>query len=100
LRAAAHEVAVFVPVDCPLVPPSLLRALGEACDEAAATQTGPLPCALARSALPVLERRLAAGELAVHGALAELRTTIVEAEPALLANVNAPADLAALQAEG
>ena len=30
LRAAETEVAVFLPVDCPLVTPELLRALGDA----------------------------------------------------------------------
>ena len=29
LRAAAHDVAVFLPVDCPLVTPELLRLKGE-----------------------------------------------------------------------
>ena len=31
LRAAARDVAVFLPVDCPWMTPEALRALGEAC---------------------------------------------------------------------
>ncbi|HEX6491739.1 MAG TPA: molybdenum cofactor guanylyltransferase [Gaiellaceae bacterium] len=96
LRAASHELCVFLPVDVPRVTPNLVRALGNACLEAAITQTGALPAALARSALPVLERRLARSELALRDALAELETAVVEADPALLVNVNAPQELAAL----
>jgi len=96
LRAARHDVCVVLPVDCPLVTPALLRALGDACADAAVTQTGPLPAAYARGALPVLERRLAAGEPCLRGALAELDPRTIEADPTLLANVNRPEDLAAL----
>ena len=87
---------MFLPVDVPFATPELVRALGEACEEAAVPQTGPLPGAFARSALGVLERRLAAGELALHDALAELATVTVELDPAQLVNVNAPEELAAL----
>jgi molybdopterin-guanine dinucleotide biosynthesis protein A len=93
LRAATHEVTVFLPVDVPLVEPELLQRLGEACADAAVTQTGPLPAAFARSTLAVLERRLAAGELALKEALAELDVVIVEADPRQLLNVNDGADL-------
>ena len=96
LRAARNEVCVFLPVDVPFATPELVRALGEACEEAAVPQTGALPGAFARSALGVLERRLAAGELALHDALAELATVTVELDPAQLVNVNAPEELAAL----
>ena len=96
LGAASEEVVVFLPVDVPLVSPALIAKLGAACDQAAVTATGPLPAAVARQALPVLERRLAAGELRLADALAELRTVTVEADPAELANVNRPEDLAAL----
>jgi molybdopterin-guanine dinucleotide biosynthesis protein A len=41
LRAAAHEVAVVLPVDTPLVTPASLRALADACRDAAVPQTGP-----------------------------------------------------------
>ena len=70
-----------------------LRALGEACADAAVPQTGPLPGAYARSALSVLERRLAAGELSLRRALAELDTRVVELDERLLVNANTPADL-------
>ena len=47
LRAAAHEVCVFLPVDRPLVTAASLRALGEACADAAVAQDGsPLPAAV------------------------------------------------------
>ena len=94
LRAARTDVCVFLPVDLPLVTPQLVQALGEACEEAAVPQTGPLPGAYARSTLDVLERRLAAGELALREALAELATVTVELDPAQLLNVNAPEELA------
>jgi molybdopterin-guanine dinucleotide biosynthesis protein A len=96
LHAASHEVAVFVPVDTPLVTAHALRALAAACRDAAVPQTGPLPGAYRRSALPVLERRLAEHELRLRDALDELDVAIVEIDPALLANVNTPADLAGL----
>ena len=35
LRAAQTEIAVFLPVDCPLVTPEALRELAEACSDAA-----------------------------------------------------------------
>ena len=78
LRAAQTEIAVFLPVDCPLVTPNELRELAEACSDAAVPATGPLPGAYAQSALPVLEARLAAGELALDEALPELDTRTVE----------------------
>jgi molybdenum cofactor guanylyltransferase len=97
LRAARHPVAVFLPVDVPFASAELLRSLGAACREAAVTESGPLPAALACEALPVLERRLASNELRLGDLLAELDTAFVEADPALLVNVNRPADLAAIQ---
>jgi molybdopterin-guanine dinucleotide biosynthesis protein A len=65
-------------------------------------QTGPLPAAFARGALPVLERRLAAGELRLAEALHELEARVVELDEAQLANANTPAELAAIEraAEG
>jgi molybdopterin-guanine dinucleotide biosynthesis protein A len=97
LRAARHRVAVFLPVDVPFASAQLLRSLGDACREAAVTESGPLPAALAREALPALERRLAANELTLGDVLAELDTALVDADPALLVNVNRPADLAAIR---
>jgi molybdopterin-guanine dinucleotide biosynthesis protein A len=94
LRAARHEPCVVLPVDCPLVDARLLRGLVAACrGEVAVPQTGPLPGVYRRSALPVLERRLADGELALRGAADELGAVVVELDAWLLANVNTPADL-------
>jgi molybdopterin-guanine dinucleotide biosynthesis protein A len=98
LRAARHEVCVFLPVDTPLVRPASLRLLSDRCRDAAIPQAGPLPGAFARSALPVLERRLAAGELALRAALTELDTVVVELDEAELVNVNEVGDLERLQA--
>jgi molybdopterin-guanine dinucleotide biosynthesis protein A len=89
LRASDTEVAVFLPVDCPLVTRELLRELGSA---VAITQTGPLPGAYAKADLPELERRLAAGEYSLRG----VNPRVVEADPRLLANANTPAELSAL----
>jgi FdhD protein len=96
LRAAAHEIAVILPVDVPLVTAELLSELAAACRDAAVTQTGPLPCAYRRTALPLLEARLAAGELKLGAALAALDTVVVHADPSQLVNVNTPEDLAEL----
>lgn len=93
LRAATTDVSVFLPVDCPLVTVEALWALADACADAAVPQTGPLPAALRQSALPALERRLDAGELAVRDALAELDTRVVELDPAVLVNVNTEEEL-------
>ena len=98
LRSAPTDVAVFLPVDCPLVTAEALRALAEACADAAVTATGPLPGAYARSALPVLEERLAAGRLELHEALTELDATMVELDPDLLASVNTERDLERVRA--
>jgi molybdopterin-guanine dinucleotide biosynthesis protein A len=56
-------------------------------------QTGPLPGAYRKTALPALQRRLAAERLSLREALAELDARTVDLDEALLANVNAPADL-------
>jgi molybdopterin-guanine dinucleotide biosynthesis protein A len=108
LRAARTELSVVLPVDTPLVPPRVLLALADALQvtdcykvgrpaDAAVTQTGPLPAAVRRSALAVLERRLAAGSLAVRDALSELETSEIHVDPALLANVNTPEELYELE---
>jgi molybdopterin-guanine dinucleotide biosynthesis protein A len=94
LRAAAHDVCVVVPVDCPWITSAAVRALGDACRDAAVPQTGPLPGAWAKSALPLLERRLAAGgPLALHRAYDDLDVATVELDPAVVADVDTPADL-------
>ena len=98
LRAAQTEIAVFLPVDCPLVTPDALRELAEACSDAAVPATGPLPGAYAQSALPVLEARLAAGELALDEALPELDTRTVELDGDLFATINTERELDRLRA--
>jgi molybdopterin-guanine dinucleotide biosynthesis protein A len=92
LREADADVCVVLPTDMPHVTPALLRSLAEAAADvdAAVPQTGPLPGAYRRTALPVLERRIAAGELALHTAAAELGARIVQCDERLLANLNTP----------
>jgi molybdenum cofactor guanylyltransferase len=95
LRLAGAEVVVVLPTDMPLVTAELLRALADAIEDhdVVVPQTGALPGAYRQSALPVLERRIAEGELALHRALDELRTHVVSLEETALRNVNAPDDL-------
>jgi len=93
LRSARNDRCVVLPVDVPRITREALETLAAAGGDAAVPQTGPLPGAFARSALRVLERRLAAGELALHQALDGLDVRIVMIEPSLLANVNTPDDL-------
>jgi molybdopterin-guanine dinucleotide biosynthesis protein A len=95
LRAAPTEIVVFLPVDCPLMTPQALQALGANCADAdaAVPESGPLPGAYARSALPVLEQRLESGRLALYDALAELDTRTIQIDPALLVNVNTEREL-------
>jgi len=96
LRAAAHDVCVFLPVDRPLVTAASLRALGQACADAAVAQDrSPLPAAYRRSTLPVWESRLA-GELDLRGALAAFAVRVVELDSAELIDVNGPDDLRGL----
>jgi molybdopterin-guanine dinucleotide biosynthesis protein A len=97
LRAARHEVAVVVPVDVPLLSATSVEALAAACADAAVPPTGPLPGAYRKTALGVLERRLAGGELTLRDALTELETRVVELDPWELANVNTPHDLEVLE---
>ena len=96
LRAAGSEVSVVIPVDMPNLDESDLLALVAACADAAVPPSGPLPGAYRRSALPVLERRLAQGRLTLRAALAELEVRVVPLDPSHLLNVNEPSDLRAL----
>jgi molybdopterin-guanine dinucleotide biosynthesis protein A len=89
LRGASHEVAVVIPVDMPRLTVRALMLLAEACRDAAVAQAGPLPCAVARRALPAFE----AGERRLRTVLDGLDTARIELEDRLLANVNTPADL-------
>jgi aminoglycoside 6-adenylyltransferase len=86
LRAASTDLCVVLPVDCPLVTPDALRALGEA---RAVPQTGPLPGAYDSSLVPVLERRLAEGERSLRG----VNENVLELGEMLLFNVNSRMDL-------
>jgi molybdopterin-guanine dinucleotide biosynthesis protein A len=89
LRAATSDVAIVIPVDMPLLTAGALRSLADACREAAVAQVGPLPCAVARSALPAFET----GERRLRTVLDALDTARIELDERLLANVNTPADL-------
>jgi molybdopterin-guanine dinucleotide biosynthesis protein A len=90
LRAARHDVCVVLPVDCPLVTAELLRALGEA---VAVPRTAPLPGAYARSMLPLLEERVARGELALRG----VNPDVLDVDDALLADVDTSEELRRLR---
>ena len=94
LRKASHEVVVALPVDVPLVTPAALRALGEA--GAVPSARIPLPGAYPRALLPVLEERLAQGELSLRG----VNPTTLELPVELLADADTPAELAALERAG
>jgi molybdenum cofactor guanylyltransferase len=96
LRHAETDVSVVLPTDMPLVSAELLLRLADEVEghDVAVPPTGPLPGAYRKSALPVLEARLAAGELALYCALEELSVRIIETEEDELRNVNTPADLA------
>ena len=98
LRLATNDVVVALPVDCPLVTPSILQELAAACEDAAVPQTGPLPGAYRGRALPLLAQRLADGELALRGALESLVVRVLSVDARLLANVNSRADLVKLEA--
>jgi molybdenum cofactor guanylyltransferase len=100
LRAAAYEVVVFLPVDMPHVDADALRRLADACREAAVPRGSPLPGAYRTSVLPRLEQRLAAGDLRLTDAVAELDAAVVDLDPAQLVNVNEPADLEQLALGG
>jgi len=97
LRAATTELAVVLPVDMPHVTPALLLELAEGCAGAAAPERAPLPAAIRTSVLPVLERRLADGALALHEALDELDTRRLRIDERLLTNVNTADDLRRLE---
>jgi molybdenum cofactor guanylyltransferase len=95
LRRADTDVSVVLPTDMPLVSADLLRRLADEVEgfDAAVPQSGPLPGAYRKSALPVLEHRLATGELALYRALEQLTVRVIEIDEDELRNVNTPADL-------
>lgn len=86
LRAASGGVCVVLPVDCVAITADVLRALGEA---VAVPQTGPLPGAYPTTALPLLEKRVARGELSLRG----VNPVVLHFDEALLTDVDTPADL-------
>jgi aminoglycoside 6-adenylyltransferase len=88
LRAASHDLVLALPVDCPLVTPSLLRELVAA---RAVPQTGPLPGVYPRELLRTLEERVARGELSLRG----VNPNVAEVDETRLLNVNTRADLVA-----
>jgi FdhD protein len=96
LRLASTDLCVIVPVDCPELTPASLQALAAACrGDAAVPQSGPLPGAYRRSALPALERRLAAGALRLRDAVAELDSCTVPIPERDLRDVNVRDELSA-----
>jgi molybdopterin-guanine dinucleotide biosynthesis protein A len=100
LRAARHDVVVFLPVDCPTITPAVLRELGESCRDAAVPPTGPLPGAWSKGTLAVLERRFARGALSLVEAYAELDVAVVPVDEALVADADTPDELARLLTPG
>ena len=84
----------MLPVDMPHLGREQLEQLASTDADVAAPPTGPLPGAYRRTSLPVLERNLAMGRLALRDALDELETVTVRLPPASLSNVNTPDDLA------
>jgi len=97
LRAASNDLVAVLPVDMPFVTAALLQRLAGACRYAAAPRGTPLPAVFHRNALPPLERRLEADELALHDALAELEVTVLEIAPEFLVNVNTADELSSLR---
>ena len=89
LRAATHDVCVFLPVDCPRISAEALQRL--AASAPAASPTGPLPGAFTRGMLPLFERKLAEGDYSLR----DVNAMVVELDPDELANINTPADLRA-----
>jgi len=94
LRAARHDVAVVLPVDVPLMTPGALRALGEAA--AVPSSRIPLPGAYPRALLPVLEARIAVGELSLRG----VNERTLELPDGLLRDADTPEALRNLEHPG
>ena len=93
LRAARHEVAVIVPVDTPLLTVALLHELAARCPDVAHPESGPLPGAYRRTALPQLEDALRRGELSLRNAISGLDVAVLAVDEDELLNVNEPGDL-------
>jgi aminoglycoside 6-adenylyltransferase len=88
LRAASNDLCLALPVDTPLVTSATLRALAAG---RAVPQTGPLPGAYAKDALPELEARVARGELSLRG----VNPRVLDVDEPELLNVNTRMDLLA-----
>jgi len=86
LRAARHERAIVLPVDCPLVTTAVLRELLSA---GAVPRTGPLPGVYTRAMIPALQERVAVGELSLRG----VNSTAVDVDETRLLEVDTPTDL-------
>jgi molybdopterin-guanine dinucleotide biosynthesis protein A len=98
LRSARNEVCVFLPVDAPLVTPSIVRALGDACRDGARPASTPAPCAFARQALSRLEERLVGDDLSLAGALRAVDAVVLDdLDDALLVDTDHPHELARLE---
>lgn len=98
LRRAQHEVCVVLPVDCPLMTATALRALGEACADAAWPERGgPLPGAYRRRVLPALERCLAEAA-SIRRALDGSDVRRVPLDPRVYVDVDTAEQLAAIGA--
>ena len=91
MRRAGHDVVVALPVDVPLITHDALRALGEA--GAVPSARVPLPGAYPRVLLPVIESRIAGGELSLRG----LNATTLAIPDELLVDADTPAALARLE---
>jgi molybdopterin-guanine dinucleotide biosynthesis protein A len=111
LAAARGDRVLVLATDLPLVNDALLLALVAWPEADAVVPRAPgghaLCALLSRERVrPVVERRLAAGQLALHGLFGELRTAWLEGEVlsrldpdgVALTNLNTPADLARVQA--
>ncbi len=98
-QACGHSQAVWLAVDLPLVPASVLTSLVETLRDAdaarARTPTGPEPlCAAFRTTpcLGAVRGSVLAGRLKLTDALHGLSLREVEAATALFANINSPAE--------
>jgi molybdopterin-guanine dinucleotide biosynthesis protein A len=86
LRAAANDICLVLPVDCPLV---TAEALGALVEHRGVPQTGPLPGVYTKSMLSELEQRVSVGELSLKG----VNPAVTQLDERLLANVNTRTDL-------